>query len=143
MLANVGDELLGELAAGVELGEVTDDAAPDDLPAAFDLVRRRRFLPSVGGGGVQIQRVPERGYGLRHVPAQPLEPLLHRRRVLHRSGGGGSGGGGGRAFRCRALRSVVSPHQDLLHHVLVRTGSARPALQGRSHGRKGSQAKLS
>lgn len=132
MLADVGDELLRELAAGVELSEITDDAAPDDLPAALDLVRRRRLVP----GGVQIQRVPERGYGLRHVPAQPLEPLLHRRRVLHSSTcySGHGAAGGGRALRRRTLRSVLRSHQDLLDHVLVGTGSARPALQSRSHG---------
>ena len=122
MLANVGDEPLGKLASGVELSEVANDATPNDLTTALDLARRRRLVVPGGAVGVEVERVPERGNGLRHVPAQPLQALLHRRR---RRGVLGLG---------RALGAVVGPHQDLLHHVLVRARAARPALQCRGHG---------
>ena len=83
----------------------------------------RRWVP----GRVEIKRVLKGRDGLGDVTAQPLQPLLH--------GGGGVLGGRGRRGlrRASAFRSVLGPHQDLLHRVLVRARSARPALQRRRH----------
>lgn len=78
--ADVGDELLGELAAGVELGEVADDAAPEELVAAR--------------GRVAVEGVLEGGEGAGEVAAEAL-PLLGWREVGCGAGSGGASAGGG------------------------------------------------
>ena len=86
----------------------------------MDRKRRRQIT-----WGIDVERVLEGGDGLGDVPAQPQKSFVH--------GGwrfefGRSRGGRGR------LGSVVGPHQNLLHHVVVGGGSAGPALDGCSHG---------
>lgn len=115
MLANVGHELLRQLASGVELSEVANDGAPGEFSGG-----------SVGFGGrrgIKVEGVFEGSYGFGDVASELLELLVDR------EGGGVFGGGG-------AFGSVVGAHEDLLHGVVIGGGgggAAGPALQGCGH----------
>lgn len=108
VLANVGHELLGELATGVELGEVADNGSPNEVAAT-----RVRF----GGVEVEGEGVLEGGYGLGNVAGELVKLLVEEGRVLGYLGG------------------WVVFHEDLylFHHVLVAVAAPRPALQGCGH----------
>lgn len=105
MLANVGHELLRELATRVELGKVSDNRAPNEVAAAA--------TTSVVGFGrieveVDVEGVSERGNGLGNIACELVELLVEEGRVL----GLGS----------------WDLHENLLHHVLVVATAPRPAL---------------
>lgn len=130
MHAEVGDELLRELATRIELRKILHNAAPHDLPTALDLWQgwrrwgRRRIMC-----WVEIQRVLEGGERLWHVSTQPLEPLLHRRRLFHPKCSSKTTGDS----RRWSFRLVLCSHQHLLYHILVYAGSVGHALQRRNH----------
>lgn len=120
MLANVGHELLRELATGVELSKIANNASPRELPGrSIGFGRRRR---------IEVEGVSKGSDGFGDVASELLELLVDG------DGGGkvvfvvvgGSGGG--------SLGSVVGAHEDLLHRVVVgggsggRGGAAGPAL---------------
>ena len=124
--ADVGDEALRELAAGVELGEVADDGAPEEAINAGG-----------GGGGRVARRVKVEGAleGGNSGAGKAL-PFLRLGRVVRMGGGGGGGGGGGDGGGrggVEGLGAVVGLHEHLLDHVLIRARPPRPALQRRSH----------
>lgn len=133
MLPNIGDKLLRQLTSRIELSQVPDNRTPDHFSASLDLGgsrmdrNRRRGQVRITWGGVEVERVLEGGDGLGDVSAQPLKTIVHGRWCFDF---GRSRGGRG------LLGSVVGPHQNLLHQVVVGGGSAGPALKGCSHGRR-------
>lgn len=111
MLANVGHELLRELATGVELSKIANNASPRELPGrSIGFGRRRR---------IEVEGVSKGSDGFGDVASELLELLVDgdgggRVFVVVVVVGGGSGGG--------SLGSVVGAHEDLLHRVVVGGG---------------------
>lgn len=122
MLANIGDKLLRQLASRIKLRQVSYNGAPDKFPASLD----RRLIT----WGIEVERVLEGGDGLGDVPAQSLKSFMHGGWRFEFGRSRSRGGG--------FLGSVVGPHQNLLHRIVVGSGggSAGPALESCSHGRR-------
>lgn len=112
MVANVGEEVIRELSSGVEVGEVSKDGGPSEF---LGIGRRRgRVRVVVVVVGVEVKGVFEGSYGFGEVAAELLQLLMNR-------DGCGSGvfGIGRRRRRKRSFGSMVGPHEDLLHRVLL------------------------
>lgn len=121
MAAEIGEELVGELGARVELGEAADDVAPE------------LGVGGGGGGGGVEEVVLEGGECAGKVAAEavPFLLVLGERGQRGVGGGRGSGGGGGgwvRGWREDHLGAVEVLHEDLLDEVLVGARPARPAF---------------
>lgn len=124
MAAEVGDELLRQLLVGVAAGVELREASEQER---WRLLGARRGV-AWEAAAVQVQRVLERGDGAGEVAPQPL-PFLGRHRRRRRLAGAGRVGAG----REGVVGAAVRLHENLLHHLLVRTRPPRPALQRRRH----------